>query len=175
MRAYPILLRGQEILAWLDGPFKGTVPRDCRLHVFLHESVSPKPLSILYHYRVVSNFFENSRRYSQLNVHLWCPWHWWQMENKLKLSKFVVHLDLQISPRIFETIWNDPNVIFRGLGEDDSWKKLEAKLSWHVPLKDWTSWRNLCKCKVFMNALFLLYTIYNLGNDFKSFPRIFSP
>ncbi len=28
---------------------------------------------------------------------------------------------------IFEQFWNDPNVIFRGLGEDDSWKKPEAK------------------------------------------------
>ncbi len=29
----------------------------------------------------------------------------------------VVHLDLRISPRIFEKICNDPNVIIRGLGE----------------------------------------------------------
>jgi hypothetical protein len=39
----------------------------------------------------------------------------------------VVHLDLRISPRIFEKIWNDPKVIIRGLGEGDSWKKPEAK------------------------------------------------
>ncbi len=32
----------------------------------------------------------------------------------------VVHLDLRISPRILEKIRNDPNVIFRGLGEGDS-------------------------------------------------------
>jgi hypothetical protein len=32
----------------------------------------------------------------------------------------VVHLDLRISPRIFEKILNDPNVIIRGLGEGDS-------------------------------------------------------
>ena len=32
----------------------------------------------------------------------------------------VVHLDLRISPRIFEKIRNDPKVIFRGLGEGDS-------------------------------------------------------
>ncbi len=32
----------------------------------------------------------------------------------------VVHLDLRISPRIFEKIRNDPNVIIRGLGERDS-------------------------------------------------------
>jgi hypothetical protein len=29
----------------------------------------------------------------------------------------VVQLDLQISPRIFEKIQNDPSVIFRGLGK----------------------------------------------------------
>jgi hypothetical protein len=32
----------------------------------------------------------------------------------------VMHLDLRISPRIFEKILNDPNVIIRGLGEGDS-------------------------------------------------------
>jgi hypothetical protein len=31
----------------------------------------------------------------------------------------VVHLDLRISPRIFEEIRRDPNVIIRGLGEGD--------------------------------------------------------
>ncbi len=41
--------------------------------------------------------------------------------------KPVVHLDLRISPRIFEKIRNDAKVIIRGLGEDDSWKKPEAK------------------------------------------------
>ncbi len=32
----------------------------------------------------------------------------------------VVHLDLRISPRIFDKIRNDPKVILRGLGEGDS-------------------------------------------------------
>jgi hypothetical protein len=32
----------------------------------------------------------------------------------------VVHLDLRISPQIFEKIQNDPNVIIMGLGEGDS-------------------------------------------------------
>jgi hypothetical protein len=32
----------------------------------------------------------------------------------------VVHLDLRTSPRIFEKIRKDPNVIIRGLGEGDS-------------------------------------------------------
>jgi hypothetical protein len=38
----------------------------------------------------------------------------------------VVHLDLGISPRIFEKIRNDPNVIFRGRGLIHE-KKPEAK------------------------------------------------
>jgi hypothetical protein len=38
-----------------------------------------------------------------------------------------VHLDLQIYPQIFENIQNDPDAIIRGLGEDDSRKKPEAK------------------------------------------------
>jgi hypothetical protein len=32
----------------------------------------------------------------------------------------VLHLDLQKSQQIFEKILNDPNVLIRGLGEDDS-------------------------------------------------------
>jgi hypothetical protein len=32
----------------------------------------------------------------------------------------VVHLDLRISPRIFEKIRNELNVFIRGLGEGDS-------------------------------------------------------
>ncbi len=45
----------------------------------------------------------------------------------------VVHLDLRISQQIFEKIWNDPNVIIRGLGEGDSWKNLKQKILWHCP------------------------------------------
>jgi hypothetical protein len=139
-----------------------------------------------YTMRVVSNFFENSRRYSQLKVHHRCGWHWWQIEKssiikvliilfrhlweveltytyifafKFTLrsqqpdiaqlvAKFatgvvdtggnfanfppvslitVVHLDLQISPWIFEKIRKGPNGILWGWGETDSWKKPEAK------------------------------------------------
>ncbi len=43
----------------------------------------------------------------------------------------VVHLELWISPRIFEKIRNGPNGILRGLGETDSWKKPEV--SWLCP------------------------------------------
>jgi hypothetical protein len=39
----------------------------------------------------------------------------------------VVHLDLRLSPRIFEKIRNGPNAILWGWGEADSSKKPEAK------------------------------------------------
>ncbi len=45
----------------------------------------------------------------------------------------VVYLDLWTSPQLFEKIWNDPNVIFQGSGEDNSWKNLKQKISWHCP------------------------------------------
>ena len=38
--------------------------------------------------RAVSNFFENSRRYSQLKVHHRCRWHRWQMAKIFKLKNF---------------------------------------------------------------------------------------
>ncbi len=39
----------------------------------------------------------------------------------------MVHLDLRLSPRIFEKIRNGPNAILWGWGETDSSKKPEAK------------------------------------------------
>jgi hypothetical protein len=39
----------------------------------------------------------------------------------------VANLELQISPRIFEKIRNDPNGILRGLGETDPGKKPEVE------------------------------------------------
>jgi hypothetical protein len=39
----------------------------------------------------------------------------------------VVHLELRISPRIFEKNRNGPYGILRGLGETDSWKKTEVE------------------------------------------------
>ncbi len=45
----------------------------------------------------------------------------------------LVHLDLRISPRIFEKIRNDPNVIIRGLGKVIREKTWSKKISWHCP------------------------------------------
>jgi hypothetical protein len=50
-----------------------------------------------------------------------------------------MYLELQISPRIFEKIRNDPNGILRGLGETDSRKNLKSNISWHCPFKKLTN------------------------------------
>ncbi len=47
----------------------------------------------------------------------------------------VVHLDLQISPRIFKKIRNGHNGILWGWGETDSWKNQKHKISSHCPFK----------------------------------------
>ncbi len=78
-----------------------------------------------YPIRAVSNFFETLQRYSQLKVHR-RSWHRWQNFPPVSLTP-VVNLDLRISPRIFKKVRTDPNVISRGLGEDNSWKKPEER------------------------------------------------
>ncbi len=81
-----------------------------------HESVSPQPQSIpLRPFRIFWKFAEIFAAQGLPPM---------------------VHLDLRISPRIFEKIRNDPNVIIRGLGEGDSWKKTFSKKSRDtVPLR----------------------------------------
>jgi hypothetical protein len=58
---------------------KGTVSRDFRLLVFFSWITFPQAPE--YTIMVVSNFFENSRRYSQLKVCHRCQRHRWQMQN----------------------------------------------------------------------------------------------
>jgi hypothetical protein len=75
------------------------------------DSATRFSISVFFLNRVVSNFFENSRRYSQLKVH---------MANLLPVSLIpVVHLVLRIYPQIVEKVRDDHHVIFMGLGEDD--------------------------------------------------------
>ena len=124
------------------------------------------PQALEYTIRAVSNFFENSRRYSQLKVDHRCQRHRWQTMRfisgwgylkvnlnakiyiyvnstiqrcpnkiiKIFLIEVFFHLppvsltpvaslELRISTRIFEKIWNGPNAILWGCGETDSWKK----------------------------------------------------
>ncbi len=56
--------------------FKGTVSRDFLLQVFSWIIFGQVPEN---HIRVISNFFKNSRRYSQVNVHHRYQWHRWQI------------------------------------------------------------------------------------------------
>ncbi len=65
---------------------KGTVSRDCLLLVFFSWTSCPQASD--YTIRAVSNFFDNSRRYSQLKVCHRCRWHWWQMEKTFKKKNF---------------------------------------------------------------------------------------
>jgi hypothetical protein len=72
----------------------------------------------------------------------------------------VVHLFLQISPRIFEKIRNGPNGILWGGGKLIDEKNQKQKISWHCPFK-WP-WRkkiylyaNSSKQK-YLNKIFLI-------------------
>jgi hypothetical protein len=56
----------------------------------------------------------------------------------LELLAPVVHLDLRISPRIFVRIQNGTFEIITSLGEDDSFKNLKRRISWHCPFKLWS-------------------------------------
>jgi hypothetical protein len=75
----------------------------------------------------------------------------------------VVHLDMWISPRMLAKIWNDSIVIFRGLGEDDSWKKHEAKILRHRPFKACLGrdFFGVCYCMVILCSSCLRPRLYN--------------
>ncbi len=82
----------------VDPFFKGTVSRDFLLLVFLWISYSPAPE---YPIRTVSNFFQNSLRYSQLKVDHRCRWHRWQMKKIFNQKNFInfvgTHLDSRVN------------------------------------------------------------------------------
>ncbi len=63
----------------------GTVSRDFRLLVFF---MNQFPHASNYNITAISNFFENSRRYSRLKVHHRCQRYRWQMEKIFKLKNF---------------------------------------------------------------------------------------
>ncbi len=52
----------------------------------------PPSLWVPYTIRVISKFFENSRRYSQPKVHHRCQGHWWQMEKVFNQKIFFWYL-----------------------------------------------------------------------------------
>jgi hypothetical protein len=55
---------------------KGTVSRDFLLQVFFMNHLPHAPDNNI---RIISNFFENSRRYSQVKGHHRCQQHRWQI------------------------------------------------------------------------------------------------
>ncbi len=111
---------------------------------FLHESVSPKHLSITVRpFQIFSkihgdisgsrcttgvvNTGGNWKKFClQVHFKVSAAWYCSHYLPPVSLTP-VVHLELRISPWIVEKNWNDPPVIFRGLGEGDSWKKPEEK------------------------------------------------
>ncbi len=55
----------------------------------------------------------------------------------------VVHLELWISPQIFEKVRNDPNGLLRGLGKLIREENQKSKISWRCPFKIWIKLRTL--------------------------------
>jgi hypothetical protein len=92
----------------LKGQCHGIFPSN-----FFHKSSSPKPLKITQgSFRIVDTGGKFAALVSLIPL---------------------VHLDLQISPRVFEKIRNGPNHIIRGLGKLIHVEKLKSKISWHCP------------------------------------------
>jgi hypothetical protein len=84
----------------------------------------------------------------------------------------VVHLELRISPQIFEKIRNGPIGILRGLGETDSWKKNRSRKSrGTVPLK-LQQWGRYTPP---ISSLPYLYSVHSQGVDqFITLSKIFA-
>ncbi len=79
----------KDVTFQLKSRLKGTVSRDFLLLVLFMNQFPPAPE---YSIKTVSNFFENSRRYSQLKVCHRCQRHRWQMEkifNQKNFNNFV--------------------------------------------------------------------------------------
>jgi hypothetical protein len=137
------------VLFWI---FKGTVSRDFLLLVFFINQFPPSPTVSS---RTVSNFFENSRRYSHLKVDHRCRWHRWQMKkifNQKIFYNFVWIVELTyIYIFAFVDTGGQPwagniSANFRknskrpcytqGLGGNWFMKKNQKqKISWHCPFK----------------------------------------
>ncbi len=101
-------------IIYLALKLKGTVPRDFRLQSFFHESVSPKPLSIpLWPFRIFSKIRRDIRS-SRCTTGVVDVANGKNLQSE-KSEKFKLFFYCGC-----EFLREDPNVIFRGLGEDDS-------------------------------------------------------
>ncbi len=134
--------------------FKGTVPWDFRLHVFFMNQFPPSPWvshSVKFVRKCAEIFASQGAPSVSMTpaatgindtgtagaIDTRGKFTTGVVDTRLSLKPmanfppmFVIlmmHHDLQISPWIFEQNWNDTCVFFRGLGEDDSWKKPKAK------------------------------------------------
>ncbi len=58
-----------------------------------------------YPIRTVSNFFENSRRYSQLKVDHRCRWHRWQMKKIFNQKNFINFVGTPLDSRLLIYIY----------------------------------------------------------------------
>jgi hypothetical protein len=78
----------------------------------------------------------------------------------------VVHLELRISPRIFEKNRNGPNCILMGLGETDSCKNQKLKISWHCPFK-----RGICKLQYMVTRTEQLFSLWMKAYSLQNYLR----
>ncbi len=98
------------------------------------------------------------------------------------LLKPVVHIDLGISPQVYEKIWNGPNGILWGWGETDSWKNQMQKILWHCPFNVISSWipnKSICKITkqnkweaASKRIIFVVMQCYFVHTDFFHLPMI---
>ncbi len=91
--------------------------------------------------RVITNFFENSQvklhhrylRPSGKFIYCRCSLYYSKVSKHNICKTFLIedslHLELWISPRIFEKIRNCLHGILKGLGETEPWKILKSKIS----------------------------------------------
>ncbi len=64
-----------------------------------------------------------------------CRQHWLQISHLCRWYQGCTLTCEYPWAEFFEKVLNYPNLIFRGLGKEDSWEKPEAKISWHCPFK----------------------------------------
>ncbi len=80
---------------------KRTLKRQCHeIFCFWFFSSISFPPAPEYPIRTVSNFFENSRRYSHLNIDHRCRWHRWQMRKIINQKIFNIFVETPLDSRV---------------------------------------------------------------------------